>query len=97
MEVWRHEIMSVHSFSQQMHMRKRRLFCASMHQHVPYGEEHDLNDGSAPSNNCFCKGAWAIVKYAVPKPTSMHHMEEITRMLCYIYVETAYSSIELSG
>ena len=51
MEVWRHEIMSVHSFSQQMRMRKRRLFCASMHQHVPYGEEHDLNHGSAPSKN----------------------------------------------
>ena len=29
-----------------MRMRKFQPFCASMHQHVPYGTKQDLNNGS---------------------------------------------------
>ena len=75
-------------------MRKFHILYANTHQHIPYGIQKDLNNGSEH----YCpKGACAIDKYALPRHTRAYHKEEITRTLSYIYRNWYYLLIELSG
>ena len=49
----------------EMHVRKRLLFCPISPHNVPYEKQQELNKWSEPGNKCPCKGACAIVKYAL--------------------------------
>ena len=49
-------------FVQGMDMRGCHVFCASIHQRVPYGET--LITALNHKLECFCKSACAIIKYA---------------------------------
>ena len=51
-------------FVRQMHMRKYHLFCASMHQNIPYGTTQDLNIASESCNECSCESTCTIDKSA---------------------------------
>ena len=48
-----------------MCMRKHHLFCTSSHHNVPYEKQQEVNKGSEPWNECSCKSACAIAKYAL--------------------------------
>ena len=59
-------------------MRKCHLFCASMHQNVPYGTKQDINNGSEMNVSAT---AHAPCQDAL---TSTKQMEGKTRTLSYI-------------
>ena len=74
-----------------MHMRKRRLFCTSSHQNVPYEKQQGIWALKWVSlqervRNCFIHSTWGH--------TWAYYMDKISRRLFYIYIEigTIYES-----
>ena len=66
----------------EMHMRKRHLFCRCGHQNVPYEKQEELNKGLSPEMNVLAR-ARAQLHY-ISTHLSVPHGENIYKTVLYI-------------